>query len=164
MTTESLDEQVPVQFYRKIKKEDKEKIENIQAWIKTKPDNGLWAFVFIDNKKEIFSFYGQELSEDKNHLQLIPLIELLEWIDEPEKKKNLLVYTKSSYVVNCLTEWIDKWKRTDFKIEDKKDRPNADLLRKIDKLKTNITVTVKLLMAENDFSKQSEELITKYND
>lgn len=161
MTSESPDQ--PIQFYKKRNKEEKEKIENIQAWLQNN-DTGVWSFIYIDDKKDIFSLYGKDLSQDKNRIVLIPLIELLEWIDEPGKKKNLLLYTKSSYIVNCLNEWICKWIRTDFKIEDDKYRPNSDLLRKIDVLRTNITITVKLLLVENEFSKQSDKLITNYID
>jgi ribonuclease HI len=151
-----------VQFYKRRNKESGgEKIENIQAWILN--DGNLWSFIYINNKKEVFSLCGRENTIDKLKNQLHPLIELLEWIDDPEKKKNVTIYTRSLYIVNCLTEWCDKWRRNNFKIDDNTDRPNADLLRKIDILKTNLSLNVKFLISENDFFKQLKELLTTYN-
>lgn len=154
----ALQENVP--FHIERKKDGKEKPENIQAWIKSSYENneGSWSFVYINGKKDIFSFYGKENITDKNRIHLIPLLELMEWIDEPIKKRNLIVYTTSIYVVNCISEWLDKWKRNDFKIEEKGYRPNSDILRKIDVLRVNTTISVKLLMLENEFSSKADML------
>ena len=145
-----------IPFYNGRKKDTKEKLESIQAWIKSSEIK--WSFVYVDGRKDIFSLCGIEENVDKNRLILISLLELLEWINDPEKKKILLVYTNSLYVVNCVSEWMDKWKRFDFKFDDETDRPNADILRKIDVLKSNIDLTVKLLMTEDGLSNLATSL------
>lgn len=158
--------QQSIPFYRGRKKDVIEKLENIQAWIRgVSCDNkrGFWSFVYLNGKNELSSIYGSEENTDINRIDLIPLLELLEWIDENDKKKNLIVYTKSSYVVNCVNEWIDKWKRSDFHINDDESsyRPNTDILRRIDMLKKNINITVKLIMVENELSLKTVSLCEK---
>ncbi len=105
---------------------------------------------------------GQETNIDKNKIQLIPLLECLEWFNDGDsndaKKKQLTIFTTSTYLVGVVQEWIDKWKKNNFMINDINERPNASLLRKIEILKQTISVSVKFLIKENDFSQKAEEL------
>ena len=149
-----------IPFYRR-RKDTKSKPENVQAWIKCL--NNSWSFTLIDGNKENFSLYGNVEDEkvNINRMNLIPLLELMNWIYDPKKKKNLTVYCNSSYVVNCMKEWLDKWKRHDFKIDDNTERPYADILRKIDSMRSSIELTVKLLMVEDTFSERASSLLEK---
>jgi hypothetical protein len=190
------------------KKDIKEKQERIQAWIKgtsqhnnnsnnnnnnsnsnsnnnnnnnnnNNSNNNKWSFLYTHNdNKETFSIHGEEKSSDKNRIVLIALVELMEWIYNKDKKKILIVYTNSSYVVNCISDWCDKWRRTNYKINREyianefeysnidcdiqiktMDRPNADILRRIDKLKSHINIVVNRLMVENKYSIMTNDLI-----
>lgn len=144
----------------------REKIETIQAWIlgyynPGKTPEGVWSATFMDKDKNISSLYGSEKTTDKNRVHLVPLLELLEWI-KSEKKINLIVYSDSLYVVNCVKEWMDKWKRNDFLVGETNElRPNADILKRINELKSSIIIDIKLLMTENEFSKNARELYQK---
>ena len=152
----------PVVPFCKKRKKDK-KIDTVNAWIKgnlSLNKEGRWSFIYTNGTKEIWSMYGDEIDTDKNRVILISLLELMEWIRDSNNKKNLIVYTNSLYVVNCISEWLNKWKRTDFKVEDDTYRPNSDILRKIDKLKEYINITVKLLTIENEFSNKANSLLT----
>lgn len=156
-------EEERVQFC-KVKRKSKQKIDNFQIWIRSafnKENNkGSWCAISIDDKKDITTLSGIEKNCNKNQIELVPLLEILEWIiDESERKKHVIIFTNSSYVINVIQEWIDKWKKNNFMINEDKERPNADILRKIDNVKQNMSVTVKLLMKENDFSTKAAEII-----
>jgi ribonuclease HI len=191
---------ISLPFYNNNKKKDiKEKQEKIQAWIKgiSRNNGNKWSFLYtnIDNKETV-SMYGEEKSSDENRIVLIALLELMEWIYNKDKKKILIVYTNSSYVVNCISDWSDRWRRTNYKRKIEKieinekikkieinekikinefkhnsiecgieiqtvDRPNADVLRRIDKLKSHVNITVKRLMIENEYSIMTNDLIDK---
>lgn len=145
-----------VQFYTGRKKDSKEKIELVQSWIKTKDNQ--WCFTCIDRKKDIFSIHGTA-DGDNDRISLVVILELMKWIAS-DTKKTLIVYTNSSYAVNCISEWMNRWKRNDFKIEDR-DRPNADILRDIELLKINIDISMKLLMTDNEFSNKTYSYISE---
>lgn len=150
------------QFHRERKRVSKDKIEEIQAWITNvcNTEKSSWAFVYLDGKREITCVSGSNPyhSESPDRLSLIPVIEFLEWILN-DKKRSVTIHTNSSYLTNLLNEWIDKWKKSQFKLSDGEDRPNADLLRRIDALKTpNITLIMKNLFVDNEFTEKVEEL------
>lgn len=148
------------QFHRERKKEKTEKVEEIQVWVKGIPSEkkSAWAFVYIDGKKDITFVSGESIISDKERLQLIPVMEFLEWISSDEKKRMVTVYTESNYLVNVLKEWIDKWRKSQFKFADGTDRPNADLLRNIDTLRTHTTLNMKHQFTTNEFTEKVEAL------
>ena len=148
------------QFHRERKREKTEKVEEIQVWVKgvLREHKSAWAFVYIDGKKDITFVSGDSDISDNNRLQLIPVIEFLEWISGDEKKRLVTFYTDSNYLVNVLKEWIDKWKKSQFKFADGTDRPNADLLRKVDTLRTHTTLNMKHQFTVDEFTEKVEAL------
>lgn len=152
-----------VQFC-KLKKKSKQKFDHYQIWVKSSYDHennhGSWCFISIDDKKDIVTITGTEENTDKNKIQLIPLLEALEWFNDEssQRKKQITIFTTSNYLVGSIGEWIDKWRKNNFMINEEKERPNADILRKIDVIKHSLNLSVKYLMKENDFSQKAEEL------
>ena len=82
---------------------------------------------------------------DQKRIYLIALIDSLEWIKN-NNQKNVIIFVNNVYVVNCVSEWISRWERSDFYVEfiekddcfefvDRRERPNADLLRRIASLR-----------------------------
>ncbi|MDD4930605.1 MAG: hypothetical protein PHG66_00430 [Candidatus Colwellbacteria bacterium] len=147
------------QFHRERKKEKTEKIEEIQVWLKgvIGENKSTWAFVYIDGKKDITFVSGESDIVNKERLQLVPVIEFLEWIGN-ERKRTITFYTESNYLVNVLNEWIDKWRKTQFKLPDGTDRPNADFLRKIESLRLYNTIIMKHQFAKNEFTEKVDDL------
>lgn len=135
-----------VVFY-KSRRKDVEKIQNIQAWIKI-DKTGEWLIYFIDGKSENTVITGNDKC-DINRIGLSCICELMDCIYNPNKKKNLTVHINNTFSINCVSEWMDKWKKNDFKIQNI-DRPNVDLLKKIDVYKTSINITLKTLFLDNE--------------
>jgi ribonuclease HI len=144
------------QFHRERKKEKTERVEEIQVWIKgiVGDKKSAWAFVYIDGKKDISVVSGGSDITDKDRLQLVPVIEFLEWITCGVKKRVVTFYTESNYLVNVLKEWIDKWKKSQFKLADGTDRPNGDLIRRVDLLRVNTTIYMKHNFSSNEFTEK----------
>lgn len=137
-----------IQFY-KGRKQNVEKIENVNVWLEINQSETKWKFTVSPENKDTFTVSGESSETDENRLFLISLIETLEWIKNTNKK-NVVIYVNNTYVINCISEWIVKWERNNFFIDsndgstkNKKERPNADLLRKISELKTMCFLTLK---------------------
>lgn len=151
------------QFHRERKKEVKEKIEDTHLWVKCMSNDikSVWSFVYINSKKDITFVSGKvDKSNDKinDRIQLIPVIEFLEWISGDGKKRSVTVYSDNNYLVNVLKEWIHRWKKTQFKFPDGTDRPNSDLLMKIESLVSDTTLNMKHLFSKNEFTEKAEDL------
>lgn len=145
------------QFHRERKKERQEKVEEIHLWIKglSNDKKSSWAFVYIDGKKDITFLSGQiKDSTDVNRIQLLAIIEFLEWASDRDKKKLVSLYTDSKYLLNLIKEWIDKWKKTQFKLPDGSDRPNGDLLRRLECLRENVNISMVYQFSQNEFSEK----------
>ena len=144
-------EDLQFHFHRERKREHKDKVEELHVWVKGGKDT--WALVYIDGKREVTSLSGKELGCDPDRIQLIPILEFLRWMSG-EKKRSVVINTNSCYVVNVLSEWIDKWKRTDFKLDTGGDRPNADILREIDTYRNNTVLNMKSIDEDDDFNEK----------
>jgi len=155
------------QFHRDRKKKDKEKVEDLHVWVKgifdsddvVTPKKSAWAFVYIDSKKDVVFVSGEGGESNNDRLQLIPIIEFLEWISGDKCKRLITFYTSNNYIANVLNEWVDKWRKSDFKLPEGTDRPNADLLRKIDSLCLNHTsLIIKHQFSTNEFTEKVDSL------
>ncbi len=141
--------------FHKVKK-DKRKKENFNVWVDS--IIGKWAFIYTDNKKRTTIMNGYESENlDLNRISLIPFVEFLEWIkdDNKESKKYINLHTNNLYLKSLITEWIDKWKKTQFKIDDQF-RPNTDILKKIEYFKSIMNIQIKFI-----FKPEEEENIKK---
>ena len=153
------------QFHRERKREVKEKIEDVHVWIKaiSHKDRSSWAFVYMDGKKDFTCIFGKTDILDYDRLQLVLVVEFLEFLEFLEcsgeqKKRSAVIYTDSIYLLNVLKEWVDKWKKSHFTLPDGSDRPNADLLRKVESLRGNTTLNIKNLFTKNEFTEKIENL------
>ncbi|MBP5615393.1 MAG: ribonuclease HI [Alphaproteobacteria bacterium] len=95
------------------------------------PGVGGWAALLRakDKEKELS---GGELMTTNNRMELTAVIEALRAL---KTKCNITLYTDSKYVMNGITEWLDKWKQNGFKTSNKKgDVKNVDLWMVLDTL------------------------------
>jgi len=95
------------------------------------PGIGGWAALLRakDKEKELS---GGELMTTNNRMELTAVIEALRAL---KTKCNITLYTDSKYVMNGITEWLDKWKQNGFKTSNKKgDVKNVDLWMVLDTL------------------------------
>ncbi|MBN8828419.1 MAG: ribonuclease HI [Sphingobacteriia bacterium] len=89
------------------------------------PGPGAWAAILIyNNSEKIVSGFAPDTTN--NRMELMAAIEALKALKE---KCEVNLYTDSRYVKQGITEWIEKWKRTNFK-----DKQNVDLWLELDEI------------------------------
>ena len=95
------------------------------------PGIGGWG-ALLRHKNAQKELSGGELETTNNRMELTAVIEALKAL---KTKCNITLYTDSKYVMNGITEWLDKWKQNGFKTSNKKgDVKNVDLWMVLDTL------------------------------
>ena len=107
------------------------------------PGAGGWAYVMV-----IKTFQGDSIiSRDSggvpdttnNRMELLAVINALEALNEMSNlPRAISLYTDSQYVQKGITEWINQWKRNQWRTSDKKQVKNQDLWQKLDALSTDL--------------------------
>jgi len=94
------------------------------------PGPGGWgALVRFDSvEKEIF---GGQTNTTNNQMELSAAIEGLSILTEP---CNVELFTDSKYVMDGITQWIQNWKKNNWRTAAKKDVKNKELWQKLDQL------------------------------
>ena len=94
------------------------------------PGPGGWgALVRFDSvEKEIF---GGQANTTNNQMELSAAIEGLSILTEP---CNVEIFTDSKYVMDGITQWIQNWKKNNWRTAAKKDVKNKELWQKLDQL------------------------------
>jgi ribonuclease HI len=111
------------------------------------PGPGGWAYVIVKkpnipegeaNKPaaEIMAEkWGAEPNTTNNRMELSAVIAALEILPSlalsPEK---ITIYTDSQYVQRGITQWIQSWKRNNWRTSDKKPVKNRELWQRLDEL------------------------------
>jgi len=92
------------------------------------PGPGGWGAILMygDKRKEIF---GGEANTTNNRMELMAAIQALSAL---KRGCELTLYTDSQYVRKGITEWIDNWKKRNWKTAAKKPVKNADLWQQLD--------------------------------
>ena len=94
------------------------------------PGPGGWgALIRLDAiEKEIF---GGQFNTTSNQMELTAAIEGLAALKE---RCSVELYTDSKYVMDGITQWIQNWKKNNWRTAAKKDVKNKELWQKLDKL------------------------------
>ncbi len=95
---------------------------------KGNPGPGGWG-VFMQYKENKKELCGGEKNTTNNRMELMAAITALETLKKPSV---VLLHTDSKYVLQGITEWIDNWKKRDWKTAAKKPVKNEDLWRRLD--------------------------------
>ena len=94
------------------------------------PGFGGWAAIIFLNDKKI-KIKGKKKNTTNNQMELMAPIKALKKIPVGEKVQ---IYTDSKYVKMGMTEWIETWKKNNWKTSSKKKVKNKDLWKKLDHL------------------------------
>jgi len=94
------------------------------------PGPGGWGALvkFDEVKKEIF---GGLKDTTNNQMELSAAIEGLAILKEP---CSVELFTDSKYVMDGITQWIQNWKKNNWRTAAKKDVKNKELWKKLDEL------------------------------
>ena len=96
------------------------------------PGPGGWGALikFESAEKEIF---GGQPDTTNNQMELSAAIEGLAALKEP---CSVELFTDSKYVMDGITQWIQNWKKNNWRTAAKKDVKNKELWQKLDQLIT----------------------------
>ena len=94
------------------------------------PGFGGWAAIIFLNDKKI-KIKGKKKNTTNNQMELMAPIKALKKIPVGEKVQ---IYTDSKYVKMGMTEWVETWKKNNWKTSSKKKVKNKDLWKKLDHL------------------------------
>ena len=94
------------------------------------PGPGGWGVVLRYNGHEK-ELYGGEPETTNNRMELTAAIRGLEALKRPCRVR---LTTDSRYVQQGITEWLENWKRRQWKTAGRKPVKNADLWRRVDEL------------------------------
>lgn len=100
------------------------------------PGKGGWGALLRFGETEK-ALYGGELMTTNNRMELTAVIKGLEALTKPCK---VLITTDSKYVLKGITEWMDNWKRRNWRTASKKPVQNVDLWMELDELVRKHTV------------------------
>ena len=94
------------------------------------PGPGGWGVLikFDSAEKEIF---GGQTDTTNNQMELSAAIEGLAILKEP---CSVELFTDSKYVMDGITQWIQNWKKNNWRTAAKKDVKNKELWQKLDSL------------------------------
>ena len=117
------------------------------------PGLGGWGALIRKGGKEI-SLWGGEKDTTNNRMEMQAAIRGLESIVE---SSNITITTDSNYLKDGITQWLDGWKKKDWKTASKKPVKNKDLSIKLDELSNFHNVKWKLVKGhsghrENDIA------------
>lgn len=94
------------------------------------PGPGGYCSIITDGEKKAV-VKGGEPNTTNNRMELMAVIKALEKI---KNSYNIELYTDSSYVVNGINQWLQKWKKNGWRTANKKEVINKDLWQRLDNL------------------------------
>lgn len=94
------------------------------------PGPGGWGALLRYKGREKM-LYGGESDTTNNRMELMAAIQGLQALT---KHSDVVLTTDSQYVRKGITEWIDNWKRRDWRTADRKPVKNRDLWQQLDAL------------------------------
>ena len=94
------------------------------------PGRGGWGALLHYNGSDK-ELYGGELETTNNRMEMTAAIEALSQLKRPCE---VVLTTDSQYVRKGITEWMDNWKKRDWKTSSKQPVKNADLWKMLDEL------------------------------
>lgn len=97
------------------------------------PGPGGWAYILRhpDSGREVERF-GGEANTTNNRMELIAVIEGLQSLNRPSTVE---LYSDSQYVINGLRQWIDDWKKKNWRRSGNQPVLNIELWKTLDELR-----------------------------
>ena len=94
------------------------------------PGKGGWAAIILIEEKKI-KIKGGKKNTTNNQMELMAPIQALKKIPAGKKVE---IYTDSKYVKMGITEWINNWKKNNWKTSSKKKVKNIEFWKELDGL------------------------------
>ena len=97
------------------------------------PGIGGWAFVVAHSDGIVSRWANSQCVTTNNIMELTAALKSLEYVKSQNIVSNINLYTDSNYLKNGMTQWIDSWKKNDWKTSTQKNVKNDSLWKSIDK-------------------------------
>lgn len=132
-----------------------------------KKDHGVggWAFIAtVEGAEGEIEHSGFEVDTTNNRMELRAIIESLRFmkmLGVPSSyvgATDVTIYSDSQYCVKGITEWIDGWKRTNWKNGTVK---NIDLWKELDKLYSDPTLNVEVKWVRGHAGNEMNERVDR---
>lgn len=91
------------------------------------PGPGGYGVIVVEGDTIVQELGGYEKETTNNRMELMAVIEALEYINKNQKKSEVIIHADSTYVLGGVTEWIHNWEKNGWKTSNKKPVLNQDL-------------------------------------
>ncbi len=91
------------------------------------PGPGGYGVVITQGGKNIQELGGYEKDTTNNRMELMAVIEALEYIIKNQKGSKVIIHADSTYVLGGVTTWIHNWEKNGWRTANKKAVLNQDL-------------------------------------
>jgi len=98
---------------------------------------------FIKQEEQISEPLPKKYKQTNQYAELYAIYKSIKIYKQTRVEHDLLIYTDSQYSINCLTKWINIWRRNNWKLSKSNKAPeHLDLVCKIDNLTKSLTTAV----------------------
>ena len=95
--------------------------------------SGAFAFCIVEDDRIIHEFVGQESDTTNNRMEMMAVISALEFLLPESQSTEITVITDSKYITENW-EFVESWKKHDWKRANRKPVLNVDLWKRLDEL------------------------------
>lgn len=132
------------------------------------PGRGGWGAIIYFNEKgkdKVVELGDGENMTTNNRMELTAVLESIRFAEDIGKK-DIIVHTDSSYVVNSLSKWIWDWEKKDWKTKDGKGVLNRDIFECFFELLPLVKVNFKLIKGHSGINENErcDEIATNFAD
>lgn len=97
------------------------------------PGKGGWAWILHHNN-QFKAYSGYDPHTTNNQMEMTAVMHTLEFITNAKINTECIIFTDSIYVRNGLLEWVENWKKQNWKTSTKAPVKNQELWIKMDAL------------------------------
>lgn len=115
--------------------------------------NGGYACSLTCGDESIY-ISGNEKATTSQRMEITAVIRALETL---KTECNVVLFSDSQYVVNCLTKWITMWRRNGWRKQDGSGVANQDLLEKLAEVKSKYRIRANWVRGHN--GNQGNEIV-----
>ena len=102
------------------------------------PGPGGWGVYILDGNEQK-EFYGGSPSTTNNQMEMQAALEALIYLKD--RNEHIELFTDSNIVKKGMTEWMENWKRNNWKNSNKKIVKNKDIWLQLDEASKSLNVT-----------------------
>jgi len=95
--------------------------------------SGHYAYLIVEDGGIIHEFVGEENDTTNNRVEMMAVISALEYLLPQSQTSEILIMTDSTYITENW-EFVESWKKHDWKRANRKPVLNVDLWKRLDKL------------------------------